>query len=166
MPVEHAASLGHLPLLDELAVITAVSVGVMVLFARFRLPTVTGLLFAGALLGPFGFKWVKSIQAIEVLAEVGVVLLLFSIGLEFSLQHLKNIFQKVALGGLLQVGLTTAATFGVAKAFGLPSDTAPNLLNATIYRLRRRLDRDTKQMAPLQTKSRLGYVFRAPLVRR
>ncbi len=124
MPVEHAASLGHLPLLDELAVITAVSVGVMVLFARFRLPTVTGLLFAGALLGPFGFKWVKSIQAIEVLAEVGVVLLLFSIGLEFSLQHLKNIFQKVALGGLLQVGLTTAATFGVAKAFGLPSDTA------------------------------------------
>ncbi|MFO0624885.1 MAG: cation:proton antiporter [Polyangiales bacterium] len=49
-----------------------------------RLPTVAGLLAAGALVGPFGLGLVTSVGAIEVLAEVGVVLLLFSIGLEFS----------------------------------------------------------------------------------
>ena len=54
----------------------------------------------------------------------------------------------------------------LTRRIGLPSDTAPNLLNATIYRLRRRIERATEQLAPLQTKSGLGYVFRAPLVRR
>jgi len=55
-----------------------------------------------------------------VLADVGVVLLLFSIGLEFSLTRLRDIFRQVALGGALQVGLTTAATAGVALALGQP----------------------------------------------
>ena len=73
-----------------------------------------GLLAAGALVGPFGLKLVTSIHAIEVLAEVGVVLLLFSIGLEFSLVRLKHIFRQVALGGAVQVGLTILVTAGVA----------------------------------------------------
>lgn len=110
--------MGHVPLLDELAIVIAVAVAVTVLLSRLRLPTVAGLLAAGALLGPFGLKLAKSVHAIEVLAEVGVVLLLFSIGLEFSLARLRNIFRQVALGGVLQVGLTTAITAGVAVAAG------------------------------------------------
>ena len=110
--------MGHVPLLDELAVIAALAVLVTILLARLKLPTVAGLLAAGALLGPFGFGFVRSVHSIEVLAEVGVVLLLFSIGLEFSLARLKNIFRTVALGGLLQVGLTTAATAAIAIALG------------------------------------------------
>ena len=55
-----------------------------------KLPTVAGLLAAGALLGPFGLRLATSVEAIEVLAEVGVVLLLFSIGLEFSLVRLRK----------------------------------------------------------------------------
>lgn len=110
--------MGHVPLLDELAVIAALAVFVTILLARLKLPTVAGLLAAGALLGPFGFGFVRSVHSIEVLAEVGVVLLLFSIGLEFSLARLKNIFRTVALGGLLQVGLTTAATAAIAIALG------------------------------------------------
>lgn len=108
----------HVPLLDELALVIAVAVAVTVLLARLKLPTVAGLLAAGALLGPFGLGLAKSVQAIEVLAEVGVVLLLFSIGLEFSLARLRDIFRQVALGGVLQVGLTTAVTAGVAVALG------------------------------------------------
>lgn len=110
--------MGHLPLLDELALIAALAVVVTVLLARLRLPTVAGLLAAGALLGPFGFRLVHSVHAIEVLAEVGVVLLLFSIGLEFSLARLRDIFRQVAVGGALQIGLTTGAVAGVAVAFG------------------------------------------------
>ena len=75
--------MGHVPLLDELAIVAGLAVFVTVLLSRLKLPTVAGLLLAGALLGPFGLRLVSSVHAIEVLAEVGVVLLLFSIGLEF-----------------------------------------------------------------------------------
>jgi CPA2 family monovalent cation:H+ antiporter-2 len=112
--------MGHVPLLDELAIVAALAVFVTVVLARLKLPTVAGLLLAGALLGPFGFRLVSSVQAIEVLAEVGVVLLLFSIGLEFSLARLRDILRQVALGGALQVGLTTGVTTGVAVLFGQP----------------------------------------------
>jgi CPA2 family monovalent cation:H+ antiporter-2 len=113
--------MAHVPLLDELALVAALAVLVTVLLARLKLPTVAGLLAAGALAGPFGLGLVRSVHAIEVLAEVGVVLLLFTIGLEFSLSRLRNIFQQVALGGALQVGATTLVTAGVALAFGLPA---------------------------------------------
>jgi CPA2 family monovalent cation:H+ antiporter-2 len=111
--------MGHIPLLDELVLIGGIGVVVTILFSRMRLPTVAGLLFAGALLGPYGLSLVKSVSTIETLAEIGVVLLLFTIGLEFSLGRLKSIFRQVALGGLLQVGLTIAATAAVSRALGL-----------------------------------------------
>jgi CPA2 family monovalent cation:H+ antiporter-2 len=106
------------PLLDELAIVAALAVLVAVIFAKLKLPTVAGLLATGALLGPFGLRLATSVHAIEVLAEVGVVLLLFSIGLEFSLSRLRNIFRQVALGGVLQVGLTTLAAALIAVALG------------------------------------------------
>lgn len=112
--------MGHVPLLDELAIIAALAVVVTVLLSRLKLPTVAGLLASGALVGPYGLGLVRSVHAIEVLAEVGVVLLLFSIGLEFSLARLRDIFRQVALGGVLQVGLTIAATAAVAVSLGRP----------------------------------------------
>jgi monovalent cation:H+ antiporter-2, CPA2 family len=111
------------PLLDELAIVAATAVVVTVVLSRFRLPTVAGLLAAGALVGPHALGLATSVHAIEILAEVGVVLLLFSIGLEFSLARLRDILRQVALGGLLQVGLTTAATVGVARLFGVGAGT-------------------------------------------
>ncbi len=110
----------RVPLLDELAIIAALAVAVTVLLSKLKLPTVAGLLAAGALLGPRGLRLVSSMHAIEVLAEVGVVLLLFTIGLEFSLERLRHIFRQVALGGALQVGLTTAVTTAIAVALGQP----------------------------------------------
>ena len=107
-------------LLDELAIIATLGVLVTVVLSRFKLPTVAGLLLAGALLGPYGFKLVSSVHAIETLSEIGVVLLLFSIGLEFSLERLKDVFRQVAVGGTLQVGLTMLAAAGIAWAVGEP----------------------------------------------
>jgi CPA2 family monovalent cation:H+ antiporter-2 len=106
------------PLLDELAIVAVVGATVTVILAKLRLPTVAGLLAAGALVGPFGLGLATSVHDIEALAEVGVVLLLFTIGLEFSLARLKDIFRQVALGGLLQVGLTTVAVACGAVALG------------------------------------------------
>ncbi len=110
----------HIPLLDEVALIAALGVAVTLVLSRLRLPAVAGLLLTGALLGPAGLGLVKSLEAIEVLAEVGVVLLLFTIGLEFSLTRLTTIFKQVALGGLLQVGLTLGVVTGFAVAWGWP----------------------------------------------
>lgn len=112
--------MNHVPLLDELAVVAALAVAVTVALSKLHLPTVAGLLAAGALLGPHGLRLARSVHSIEVLAEVGVVLLLFSIGLEFSFAKLRDIFRRVALGGALQVGVTTAVTAGVAVALGEP----------------------------------------------
>jgi CPA2 family monovalent cation:H+ antiporter-2 len=116
--------MGHVPLLDELAIVATLAVAVTVVLSRFRLPTVAGLLAAGALLGPYGLRLVRSVESIEVLAEVGVVLLLFSIGLEFSLARLRHIMSQVALGGVLQVGLTIAVVGAVALALGQSPGTA------------------------------------------
>lgn len=112
--------MGHVPLLDELAIVAALAVAVTVILSRFQLPTVAGLLASGALLGPYGLHLSDSVEAIEILAEVGVVLLLFSIGLEFSLTRLRTIFRQVALGGIIQVTLTATVAIGVAQALGQP----------------------------------------------
>jgi CPA2 family monovalent cation:H+ antiporter-2 len=111
--------MGQVPLLSELAIIAAIAVAVTVLLHRLKLPTVAGLLVAGALMGPFGLKLIHSVHDIEILAEIGVVLLLFTIGLEFSLERLRHIFRQVAFGGVLQVGLTTLFVACVAKLSGL-----------------------------------------------
>ena len=111
---------GPVPLLGELAVVVVLAVAVTVLLSKLKLPTVAGLLAAGALLGPFGLELVTSVHAIEVLAEVGVVLLLFSIGLEFSLARLRDIFRQVAIGGAVQVASTIAVTAAIAVAVGEP----------------------------------------------
>jgi CPA2 family monovalent cation:H+ antiporter-2 len=109
----------QVPLLDELAIVAALAVAVTILLSKLKLPTVAGLLAAGALLGPYGLKLATSVHSIEALAEIGVVLLLFSIGLEFSLGRLRDIFRQVAVGGVLQVGLTTLVAVGVAVSLGL-----------------------------------------------
>lgn len=111
--------MGQVPLLTELTIIAAIAVAVTVLLHRLKLPTVAGLLVAGALMGPFGLKLIHNVHDIEILAEIGVVLLLFTIGLEFSLERLRHIFRQVAFGGVLQVGLTTLVIAIVAMVAGL-----------------------------------------------
>lgn len=108
----------HLHLFNEVAIVIALAVGVTLLLSKFKLPTVAGLLAAGAVMGPNGFGFANSINTIMMLAEVGVVLLLFSIGLEFSVSRLRDIFRQVALGGATQVVLTALAATLVALALG------------------------------------------------
>ena len=100
--------------LEEITIIATVSVLVTLLLGRLKLPVVAGLVLSGALVGPNGFSLAKDLHTIELIAEVGVVFLLFTIGLEFSLSRLKHIFRQVALGGILQVSATAAITTMVA----------------------------------------------------
>jgi len=109
-------------LLRELVVIFTAALAVVVLLSRLHLPTIAGFVLAGALLGPSGLGWVEDHAGIEQLAEVGVGLLLFTVGLEFSLRELGRLRRALLLGGGLQVGLTTGfvSALGVAAGLGPP----------------------------------------------
>ncbi|MFH1844001.1 MAG: cation:proton antiporter [bacterium] len=109
-----------LPLLKDIVIIMALSIGVLFLFSRLRLPAIVGFLMTGLLAGPFGLQWVSAIYEVEILAEIGVVLLLFTIGIEFSLNNLLQIRKTVLLGGTLQVVLTVLAGLAVAHGAGRP----------------------------------------------
>jgi len=106
-------------LLHDILVIFGVSVVVLYFCHRMRIPSIVGFLFTGVLAGPYGLGLVEAVEAIEILAEVGVVLLLFAIGLEFSLKNLIQIRTLVLLGGSLQMLMTFLATFLAAWALGL-----------------------------------------------
>lgn len=106
------------PLFGDLLIILLVSVPVAFLCLRLKLPLLVGLMLTGIVIGPYGLGLIKELEAIEILAEIGVMLLLFTIGLEFSLRRLREMKRLVLIGGGLQVGLTIAATAAVALAFG------------------------------------------------
>lgn len=105
--------------LQELVVVLGVAVLVVLVLSHVRLPTIAGLIAAGALIGPGGLGLVHDAARITVLAEIGVVLLLFSIGLEFSLARLRRLWRVLLLGGGLQVGLTTLGVLVGALALGV-----------------------------------------------
>lgn len=106
------------PLFEDLLLILLAAVPVAFLCLKLRMPTLVGLMLTGILIGPFGLGLIEEIEAIEILAEIGVVLLLFTIGLEFSLKRLREMQRLVFIGGGLQVLLTILATIGVQTLLG------------------------------------------------
>ena len=94
------------------------SVPVAFICLRLKLPLLVGLMLTGIAIGPSGFGLIEEISAIEALAEIGVMLLLFTIGLEFSVKRLAEMKRLVMIGGGLQVVLTIALTAVAAIAFG------------------------------------------------
>ncbi|HEX2617157.1 MAG TPA: cation:proton antiporter, partial [Flavobacteriales bacterium] len=106
-------------LFQELIVVLALAVGIILLFRRMKLPAVLGFIIAGMLAGPHLLGWVDSVHTVEVLAELGVIFLLFVIGMEFSLKKLASIGVTVFVGGSLQALITIALTAGVGRMLGL-----------------------------------------------
>jgi CPA2 family monovalent cation:H+ antiporter-2 len=107
-----------LHLLADFLLIVALAVVIVWLFHKIKLPPLVGFLAAGVLIGPGGFGVISNPEEVELLAEVGVVLLLFSIGLEFSLADLMRIRRLVFGGGGLQLLGTMAVVTGIAAAIG------------------------------------------------
>jgi CPA2 family monovalent cation:H+ antiporter-2 len=95
--------------LENLLLLTALGAVFGFVLARLKLPVVSGLLIAGAFLGPKGLGVVKNTELIQVLSKVGVVMLMFTIGLALSPRQLQSHARVMALGGLAQVGFTVVA---------------------------------------------------------
>jgi CPA2 family monovalent cation:H+ antiporter-2 len=106
----------EISILKDIVIIFALSTLVNLVFTKLKMPTILGYLLTGIVAGPHLLKLIESQHQIELLAEIGIILLLFSIGMEFSLKHLMRIRRVVFLGGLMQVSLT-AAIFFVASRF-------------------------------------------------
>ena len=95
------------------------SVATVILFRRLNLPPVLGYLLVGTLIGPHALNLVAGFSGVEHLAEFGVVFLMFSIGLEFSLPKLYAMKRIVFGLGFLQVLATLTAVTAIATGFGL-----------------------------------------------
>ena len=111
--------MAELTYLRDLMVILGVAVVVVALLHRLGIPSIAGFIFAGVIVGPHVLKVVNDPHEVELLAEIGVALLLFGIGLELSLDRLKKLWRPIIIGGTLQVGITIAAAIFISRALGL-----------------------------------------------
>jgi CPA2 family monovalent cation:H+ antiporter-2 len=108
----------ELLLLKDILIVFALSMVVLFICHRLKVPTIVGFLLTGLMAGPHGLGLITADKEVKVLAEIGVVMLLFTIGIEFSLKDLIRIKRAVLMGGSLQVLLTLSATFLFSRHFG------------------------------------------------
>jgi CPA2 family monovalent cation:H+ antiporter-2 len=111
-------------LLFELLLLLALTAAGLALFERLRLPAIAGFLVAGALAGPGVFGLVSDPERVRDLAELGVVLLLFEIGLELPMERLRDLGRSALVVGGTQVLLTAGIVAVAASFFGLAPGNA------------------------------------------
>jgi len=109
-------------ILRDLVLLLAAALPIVLLFQRLNLPTVVGFLSTGIVIGPHGLGLISQTADVESLAEIGLVLLLFVVGLELSFRELARMGRVIVWAGTLQVGLTAALGTALAVLFG--ADTA------------------------------------------
>ena len=110
--------------LHDLLIIFVCAIAVVLVVARIGLPPIAGLILAGALIGPEALALVSDLDSVRMLAEVGVVLLLFGVGLELPLERARELWRPTLLAGSAQIGLTGVCAFAAARAFGLSGSAA------------------------------------------
>jgi len=109
----------ELGVLKDIVIIFALSTVVNFIFTRIKVPAIIGYLVTGVIAGPHLLGLISSPGNVRVMAEIGVILLMFTIGLEFSLNHLLKIRRTVLFGGFLQLILTAGVTMLLARAYSM-----------------------------------------------
>ncbi|MEN8176559.1 MAG: monovalent cation:proton antiporter-2 (CPA2) family protein, partial [Pseudomonadota bacterium] len=109
---------------SEVLVLLALTVVAVALLRRVHLPPILGYLLVGVAAGPHALGWIPDSEAIHLLGEVGVIFLLFMIGLEISIPHLLSMRQAVLGFGGAQVVFTTLIVMGIALWSGIPWEGA------------------------------------------
>lgn len=110
----------HFPLLQDILILLGFSVVIVFVLQRLKLPSIIGFLVTGVIIGPHGLSLVEAVEEVEILSEIGVILLLFVIGMELSIKQLASIRKTVFLGGFLQVGLTVVVAGLIYYLLGYP----------------------------------------------
>lgn len=110
-------SLEHV--LIDLAAVFALCVAAGVVFQRFKMPPIVGFLVIGALIGPNAVGLVSEEETVSSLAEVGVVVLLFAVGMELPLSQLARLRRPILIGGGLQIVGTVLSAAIICALFGM-----------------------------------------------
>lgn len=108
-----------LPFLNELVALFLVSVAIAYICYKIKLVPIVGFLLAGVIIGPNALGLVQDQELVDMLAEIGIILLLFTIGIEFSLEKLARIRSAIFVGGGLQVLLSILSVVAVLLAFNI-----------------------------------------------
>jgi len=111
-------------IIQDIVVILLVSLPIIFLFKKINLPSIIGFLIAGMLIGPYGFHLIQSEDEIGIMAEIGVMLLMFSIGLEFSLAQLIRIKKFLLIAGSFQLVSTIILSVIIFSALGIDINQA------------------------------------------
>jgi CPA2 family monovalent cation:H+ antiporter-2 len=106
--------------LEELLIVLAVTIGIVFLSQKLRVPAIVGFLLAGVVIGPGGLGLIKNVNQVETLADIGLVLLLFIIGIEFSLESFLTMQRRIIWAGFLQVFTTILVVLTIALFLGVP----------------------------------------------
>ncbi|MBU4535996.1 MAG: cation:proton antiporter [Euryarchaeota archaeon] len=109
-----------IPLLQDIVVIFGLSVIVLFIFHRIKIPSIAGFFLTGIIAGPNGLGLVSAVGEVQFLAEIGIIFLLFIIGIEFSFEKFSQLKRSVLMGGTLQVVLTFLIVFVIAQNLGVP----------------------------------------------
>ncbi len=105
--------------LHDIIIIFAFAIIIVAIGNRFRVPGIVGFILTGMLIGPYGLGFIKGTGFIDVFAEIGIIFLLFTIGMQFSFRTLYEMRKIVLIGGSLQVLLTIIATMAISYLFGM-----------------------------------------------
>lgn len=105
-------------LLPDIILLFSLALVTVVIFQRLKFPSIIGFLFTGIMAGPHMLGLIRETHQVEQLSELGVVLLLFSIGIELSMAELMRIRKLVMIGGGLQVGITTLLVAALTVILG------------------------------------------------
>jgi CPA2 family monovalent cation:H+ antiporter-2 len=110
----------ELSFLQDLAVVMIVAGGVTIIFHRFKQPVVLGYILAGLIIGPYTppFELIHDEHTIKTLAGLGVILLMFALGLEFSLRKLRQVGVTAFVAAFLEILLMVWVGYEVGRLFG------------------------------------------------
>ena len=114
----------EIPILQDIVVILGLSVLIILVIQKIKIPSILGFLLAGIIAGPHAFNLISNSHEVELLSEIGIIFLLFVIGIELSLKGLAAIKNTIFIGGGLQVGGTILFTTLASQLLGLPLNTS------------------------------------------
>ena len=120
----HAASAATEYDLTAVALVTSIALIFGLLLNQVRQPAIVGYILAGAALGPTGFAFISSSESVSILAELGVLMLLFLIGMELNLKSFRDVYQKAIFVVLLQVLIAVAFMMLASLLLGFSTTTA------------------------------------------
>lgn len=149
-------------LLKDVVIMLGLSVVVLLLFNLIRMPSILAFFVSGIVIGPHGLGLIGSVSQVELIAELGIIFLLFTIGMDFSLDKFSQIKRYAVIGGSLQVGITVLAVFLVSLAMGLPISESifiGLLVSFSSTAIILRLLQEKKQLDSIHGRTALGILI-------